>query len=68
MVIGIKRCKIGISKPIAIPAITGASTATKATLLINSVMNNIMVIKRMKESGFYGEYLNEKPDLFQYLI
>ena len=25
-------------------------------------------VKRMKESGFYGEYLNEKPDLFQYII
>ena len=23
---------------------------------------------RMKERGFFGEYLNEKPDLFQFLV
>ena len=33
MVTGIKRYKIGISNPKAIPATTGANTATKATLL-----------------------------------
>ena len=26
------------------------------------------LIKRMKELGFYGEYLNESPQLFQFLI
>ncbi|MBT4792879.1 MAG: threonine ammonia-lyase IlvA [Halobacteriovoraceae bacterium] len=24
--------------------------------------------KRMKDKGFFGEYLNEKPDLFQFLV
>ena len=32
---------MGMPKPIAIPATTGASTATRATLLISSVINNI---------------------------
>ena len=26
------------------------------------------LIERMKAKGFYGDYLNEKPDLFQYLV
>ncbi|MRH99619.1 threonine ammonia-lyase IlvA [Kriegella sp. EG-1] len=26
------------------------------------------LIKRMKENNFYGDYLNDKPDLFQYLV
>ncbi len=26
------------------------------------------LIKRMKENNFFGEYLNDKPDLFQYLV
>ncbi len=26
------------------------------------------LISRMKEAGFYGDYLNDKPDLFQHLI
>lgn len=26
------------------------------------------LIKRMKERNFYGDYLNDKPDLFQFLI
>jgi len=26
------------------------------------------LIRRMKEKNFYGDYLNDKPDLFQYLI
>ena len=26
------------------------------------------LIKRMKERKFYGEYLNDKPDLFQFLV
>ena len=41
IVTGIKTYNSGTPKPIAIPAITGAKTATNATLLINSVMNNI---------------------------
>src|SRR5690606_35962453 len=26
------------------------------------------LIKRMKDNHFFGEYINDKPDLFQYLI
>jgi threonine dehydratase len=26
------------------------------------------LIKRMKESGFFGDYLNDKPDLLQFLL
>ncbi len=26
------------------------------------------LVQRMKAHGFFGDYLNEKPDLFQYLI
>ncbi|MCM4168222.1 L-threonine dehydratase biosynthetic IlvA [Arenibacter antarcticus] len=26
------------------------------------------LVKRMKENNFYGDYINDKPDLFQYLI
>ena len=26
------------------------------------------LIQRMKENNFFGEYLNDKPDLFQYLV
>ena len=26
------------------------------------------LIERMKENNFFGDYLNDKPDLFQYLI
>ncbi|RKR13210.1 L-threonine ammonia-lyase [Maribacter vaceletii] len=26
------------------------------------------LVKRMKENNFFGEYLNDKPDLFQYLV
>jgi len=26
------------------------------------------LVARMKGHGFFGDYLNEKPDLFQYLI
>ena len=46
IVTGINRYSIGISRPIAIPATTGARTATKATLLINSVINNINTISK----------------------
>ena len=45
MVIGINSCNSGISIPIAIPAITGARTVTRATLLINSV---IKIISNMR--------------------
>ena len=27
-----------------------------------------ILVERMKEKGFYGEYLNENPDLFQFLV
>lgn len=27
-----------------------------------------LLVKRMKTKGYYGEYLNEKPQLFQYLV
>ena len=50
MVTGIKTYNIGIPSPIAIPAITGAKTATKATLLINSVMNSISKIRSVTVS------------------
>jgi len=26
------------------------------------------LLRRMKDHGFFGDYLNEKPDLFQYLV
>jgi len=26
------------------------------------------LLSRMKDHGFFGDYLNEKPDLFQYLV
>ena len=26
------------------------------------------LLQRMKQHGFYGDYLNDKPDLFQYLV
>lgn len=26
------------------------------------------LIKRMKENNFYGDYINDKPDLFEYLV
>jgi threonine dehydratase len=26
------------------------------------------LVKRMKDSNFYGDYLNDKPDLFQFLV
>ncbi|MEO9893919.1 threonine ammonia-lyase IlvA [Aurantibacter sp.] len=26
------------------------------------------LVQRMKENNFYGDYLNDKPDLFQYLV
>ena len=26
------------------------------------------LVSRMKQGGFYGEYLNDKPDLYQFLV
>ena len=48
------------SNRVVAPAVVGIELKSKSDLS--------PLIKRMKESGFYGEYLNEKPDLFQYLI
>lgn len=42
------------------PAIVGIELKNKNALK--------PLIKRMKEKNFYGDYLNDKPDLFQYLI
>ena len=46
MVTGINKFKIGMFNPIAIPATTGVKTATNATLLISSVINNIKMINK----------------------
>lgn len=46
IVTGINRFKIEIFKPTTIPTTTGAKTATKAKLLLNSVINNIKTINR----------------------
>jgi len=35
---------------------------------LKSEKDFLPLIERMKSHGFYGDYLNEKPDLFQYLI
>ena len=48
------------SNRVVAPAVVGIELKSKNDLT--------PLIKRMKEGGFYGEYLNEKPDLFQYLI
>jgi threonine dehydratase len=42
------------------PAIVGVELKNKKDLK--------PLIQRMKEKNFYGDYLNDKPDLFQYLI
>jgi len=42
------------------PAIVGVELKNKSDLK--------PLIQRMKERNFYGDYLNDKPDLFQYLI
>ena len=47
MVTGINTFNIGMFKPIAIPATTGASTATRATLLISSVIKSIKTISKL---------------------
>ena len=47
IVTGTSRFKIGVFKPIAIPATIGARTATKATLLISSVINSISTINKL---------------------
>ena len=48
------------SNRVVAPAVVGIELKSKNDL--------IPLIKRMKSGGFYVEYLNEKPDLFQYLI
>lgn len=35
---------------------------------IKSVNDFEPLLKRMKEKGFFGDYINNKPDLFQFLI
>jgi threonine dehydratase len=35
---------------------------------IKSVDDFKPLLNRMKEKGFFGDYLNDKPDLFQFLI
>lgn len=42
------------------PAVVGIQLKSKADF--NPLLN------RMKEKGFFGDYLNDKPDLFQFLI
>ena len=48
------------SNRVVAPAVVGIELKSKNDLT--------PLVKRMKKSGFYGEYLNEKPDLFQYII
>ncbi|MEM9000324.1 MAG: threonine ammonia-lyase IlvA [Bacteroidota bacterium] len=42
------------------PAVVGIELKTPSDLA--------PLMKRMKENNFFGDYLNDKPDLFQYLI
>lgn len=42
------------------PAIVGIELQSPADL--------VPLVKRMKANNFYGDYLNDKPDLFQYLV
>ncbi|MEC7064192.1 MAG: threonine dehydratase, partial [Bacteroidota bacterium] len=35
---------------------------------IKSVKDFEPLIHRMKKKGFFGDYINDKPDLFQFLI
>ena len=42
------------------PAIVGIELKSPADL--------VPLVKRMKANSFYGDYLNDKPDLFQYLV
>lgn len=42
------------------PAIVGIELKSPADL--------VPLVKRMKANNFYGDYLNDKPDLFQYLV
>ena len=46
IVTGISTYSIGTSSPMAIPATTGAKTATRATLLISSVIKSIRIISK----------------------
>jgi len=45
IVVGINMSRISSSSPMATPAITGQKIATKATLLISSVINKTTAIK-----------------------
>ena len=42
------------------PAVVGIELKSEA--------NFSPLIERMKAKGFYGDYLNEKADLFQFLV
>ena len=42
------------------PAIVGIELKSPADL--------VPLVQRMKANNFYGDYLNDKPDLFQYLV
>ena len=42
------------------PAVVGVELQNPSTL--NALE------KRMKDRGFFGEYLNDNPDLFQFLV
>lgn len=42
------------------PAIVGIELKSPADL--------DQLIQRMKANNFFGDYLNDKPDLFQYLV
>jgi len=37
-------------------------------LVLKSSQDLEPLIQRMKENNFYGDYLNDKPDLFQFLV
>lgn len=37
-------------------------------LELKSAKDLVPLIKRMKDSNFFGDYLNDKPDLFQFLV
>ena len=37
-------------------------------ILLKNKKDLAPLIERMKTQNFYGEYLNEKPDLYQFLV
>ena len=49
-----------VAREYGIPAVVGIELKRPSDLA--------PLIKRMKENNFFGDYLNDKPDLFQYLI